>query len=121
MLKFILKILINAIVLIALAGMFPSMVYVDNFGIAVLTGMFITVFNGTIRPVLQVLALPISFVTFGIFALVINGIVLELAVSLVGSQIQINGFLNIILTSIILSFVQSIIFNFLNNNLKSTF
>lgn len=115
--KFIIKIVVNALVLIALAGMFPHTVFVESFGIALLTGMFIAILNNTIRPILQIFALPISIFTFGIFALIINGFVLELAINLVGSQIQINGFFYVMLVSIILSFVQSAVFKFLNQNL----
>lgn len=117
--RFIIKILINSAVLIALAGMFPNMVYVDNFGVALLAGMFIAVFNGTIRPILQIIALPISLLTFGLFSLLINGVILEIAINMVGNQIQISGFLNVVLTSIVLSFVQTAVFNFLNNNLRT--
>lgn len=116
--KFIIKIIVNAVVLIALAGMFPSMITVQSFGFALLTGLFITLVNGTIRPLLQLLALPISFLTFGLFALIINGLTLALAIGFVGNQIVINGFLNVIIVSIVLSFVQSVVFKFLNQNLK---
>lgn len=116
--KFIIRVLINALVLVALAEMFPAMIAVESFGFALLAGLFITIINGTIRPLLQLLALPISFLTFGIFALIINGISLELAISFAGNQIVINGFFNVIIVSLVLSFVQSLVFKFLNENFK---
>lgn len=114
--RFVIKVIVNALVLIALAGLFPKMIFVGSFGIALLTGLIIAILNGTLRPLFQFLALPFTILTFGIFALIVNGFVLEMAVSFVGQQIQINGFFNMVLVAMILSFVQSTVFNYISQN-----
>lgn len=114
--KFLIKIVVNALVLIAMAGMFPGIITVANFGVALLTGIILAILNSTIRPILQVISLPVTVLTFGIFALIINAFMLELATNFVGNQVYIPSVWGVMLVSIVLSIVQSIVFNFLNRN-----
>lgn len=116
--RFLIRIIVNALVLAGMAAMFPNMIYLQSFGVALLTGAILAILNSTIKPILQVISLPITFLTFGLFALIINGLMLELATQLVGSKILINGFLSVILIAIMLSLVQSTVFKFLTNNFR---
>ena len=61
--------------------------------------------NATIRPLVQLMALPLSIVTFGIFALVINGACLFL-VALLTPGFEVGCF-TAIFASIVLSFVSA--------------
>ncbi|MDD3480710.1 MAG: phage holin family protein [Patescibacteria group bacterium] len=61
-----------------------------------------------VRPVLHILSLPISIITFGIFALFINGAMILLA-SVFVPNFSVDGLLPAILFSLILGFVTTIL------------
>lgn len=51
----------------------------DRLLVYLLSGLVILLLNMTVRPVLQLIGLPVSILTLGLFALVINGAVFVLA------------------------------------------
>ena len=67
----------------------------------------------SIKPVLQLLSLPVTILTLGVFALILNALLLELAswltVNLFGSGIVIHGFWWALLGSVIISIALAII------------
>lgn len=69
--------------------------------------------NAFIKPIIKFLSLPITVVTLGVFSLVINALMLQLAgnisVGLFGSGIQIDSFGAAFLGSIVMSIATSII------------
>jgi putative membrane protein len=71
--KILLVWLINALALIAVAYLMPS-VTVANFWTALVAALILGLVNAVIRPVLILLTLPVSVLTLGIFILVINGL-----------------------------------------------
>lgn len=110
--KISLFIVVNAISLYLVSLLMDSM-YIGSFsGLLILTLIF-GALNLTIKPLLQFFSLPITFLTLGLFSLVINGIVLKLAFSLVPG-VQLYGFLSAIGASILLSIANTIIYNVLD-------
>lgn len=73
--------------------------------------------NLTIKPILKVLSLPITIVSLGLFSLVINAVVLEIAFNLVGSA-SIGSFGTAFWASIVLSFINNFIREIINKNFK---
>jgi len=75
--------------------------------------------NAWIKPVIKVLSLPVTLVTFGLFSFVINAFMLEIAsgisTGLFGSGIQIDSFGSALLGSIIISLATSAIYHILGN------
>ena len=69
----------------------------------------VTLLNKFIKPILKLLALPLTFMTFGLFGLVINGLILYMATIVLAPDFQIAGFGLCILTSIIVSVLYSIL------------
>jgi putative membrane protein len=62
---------------------------VSGFGAALMAAVIIGFVNIFIWPVLVVLTLPLTFLTFGLFLLVVNGIALKIAAALTpGFEIQ---------------------------------
>lgn len=61
-----------------------------------------------IKPILHILSLPISIVTLGLFALVINGAMILLASYFV-SGFEVSGLVTAIIFSVILGFVTTIL------------
>ena len=75
--------------------------------------LFMALINATIKPVIQLVALPFSIVTFGLISLIINWLFMRLAswlaVSLFGVGVFIDGFWWAVLGSLIMSIVSGIV------------
>ncbi|MEY2671994.1 MAG: hypothetical protein RL687_411 [Candidatus Parcubacteria bacterium] len=50
-------------------------VVVSPFWVAAVVGACLTLFNMFLRPVINILTLPLNFVTLGMFSLVVNGLI----------------------------------------------
>lgn len=84
----------------------------DSTVAIIVFALILALVNVSVKPVLQVLSLPISIVTLGIFYLIINALMLELAAFLAegmfGSGIAIANFPSAFFGSIVISIVSSI-------------
>jgi putative membrane protein len=102
MLGYFVTILATALGLLIVDLIVPG-VDIANFPAALVAAIAIGLVNAFIRPVLQLLSLPLTFVTLGAFSFVVNGLLLWLA-SLFVPGFTINGLVAIILAPIVLSF-----------------
>ena len=75
--------------------------------------LFMALINASIKPVIQLLALPISILSFGLFALILNWLFMELAswlaLSLFDVGVIIHGFWWAVLGSLIMAIVSSFV------------
>lgn len=84
--------------------------YVRDFVAALVAVAIIGLVNAFIRPILHILAFPITVISFGLFAFVINALSLWLASNLTpGYGFEIRGFGSALLGSIVLTIVSSLI------------
>ena len=65
--------LLNAIALLAVAYLMPS-IQVASIGSALIAALVLGLANTLVRPVLVILTLPVTLLTLGLFLLVINGL-----------------------------------------------
>lgn len=76
-------------------------------------GLFLGLVNSLVKPLVTVISLPVTFLTLGVFQLVVNSFMLELAswlsVNLLGSGISISGFWSAFVGAIIVSIMCSIL------------
>ncbi|WAL58105.1 phage holin family protein [Thermocoleostomius sinensis] len=79
---------------------------ISNFPAALIAAVAIGLVNGFIKPILSLLSLPITFLTLGLFALVINGICFWLA-SILVPGFSVQGLLGILLGPIVLSLAST--------------
>lgn len=86
----------------------PQSFRVDSLQTAILAALVLGVLNWTVKPILQILSLPITILTLGLFSLVINGIIISLLAYLVAG-IEVSSLLVAILVAIIISLVNSIL------------
>jgi putative membrane protein len=70
--KLLTRLVLSAAALLLVAAIVPG-IHADGFGSALLAAILLALVNVSIRPVLVILTLPITIVTFGLFLLVING------------------------------------------------
>ncbi|WP_192820760.1 phage holin family protein [Rufibacter sp. LB8] len=104
---FIIKIIITGIVALVLAQFFPG-VHLDGISSGILLALVLALLNAFVRPVLVFLTIPVTFLTLGLFLLVINAIILYLADFLLDG-FSVDGIITAILFSLVLSIVTSII------------
>ena len=103
----IIKWIVNALVIMVAAYILPG-VHVMNFWTALVLALVMGILNILIKPLLVVLTLPITLVTFGLFLLVINALIVLLASHLV-SGFTVDGFWWAFLFSIVVSFINLIL------------
>lgn len=99
--------MVNAIALYIVAQILPGIRLAD-FGSALMAALVIGLVNTLVKPILILLTLPITFITLGLFLLVINAAMLVLASSITPG-FRIDGFGTAILGSILLSLVTAIL------------
>jgi putative membrane protein len=112
--KFILRLLLSALAVVLLSNILPG-VHVATFGIAVIVALVLSLLNFLVKPLLIILTLPVTIITFGLFLLVINALIILMASGLV-SGFTVDGFWWALLFSLLLSLVQSILFAFLKED-----
>ena len=109
MLKQILVVwLVTAAAIGVAASLLPS-VKVDGglftlLGIAVVFGFV----NALIGPVLRLISLPLTLVTFGLFTLVVNGVLLAITAGFSGA-LDVGGFFSAVLAALLISLLTSIL------------
>ena len=82
--RLLLRWLINTLALFVVVNIVPGFHYRSFVTLAV-TALVLGLLNALVRPVLFVLTLPITIVTLGLFLLVLNAIMLEIAAWIVPS------------------------------------
>ncbi|QCA29586.1 phage holin family protein [Vagococcus xieshaowenii] len=94
----------------ALAYMFPNMLYVNGIVTAIMASVVFSVLNTVLKPILQLLSFPISCLTFGLFTLVINASMLLLTAYFMGQgTFYVNGLGSAVLLTIIISLVNALL------------
>lgn len=102
------KFVLGAIIILLVDQLFDS-VYVDGFEIALLVAVVLSILNKIVKPILTILALPMTIMTLGLFQLVVNGFILKLATMLLSPRFYIDSFFMTIITSICISIMYSIV------------
>lgn len=101
------RVLLNTIIFLVLAS-FLNGFYVADWTAAVLAAVVLSLLNGLVRPIIALFSLPLTFLTFGLFYFVINGLMIWLTSYFV-SGLAVRSFGQAILVSLILSIVNSLI------------
>ncbi len=108
------SLLLNTLALLATAYLVPGF-KIANFQTAILAAIVLGVINTFIKPILTLITLPLTLVTFGLFSFVVNAIVLFMVSAFV-KGFNIDGWLPAILGAIVLSVVSSILSAVLRGN-----
>ncbi|MGA3292078.1 MAG: phage holin family protein [Candidatus Microgenomates bacterium] len=102
--KLIIRFAINVAALLVVEYLVPGF-HLTSLTTAVVAAIVIGIVNTLIRPILQLIALPISILTFGIAALLINVLLLWGSSKLVPG-FEIANFWTALIASILLSIVS---------------
>ncbi|EHK9338310.1 phage holin family protein [Listeria monocytogenes] len=106
--RWIIGVIINSVLFVALSGFFTSF-HVDGFTTALLASFILAILNMLIRPILLFLTLPINIFTLGLFTFVVNAIMLEMTTFFIGDSFQIDGFGTALILAAIMAFANMII------------
>ncbi len=111
MLQVALTILATALSLLVVDILFPG-VNLANFPAALVAAIAIGAINGSVKPILSLLSLPLTILSLGFFALIVNGFCFWLA-SVFVPGFQVSGLLSFIFAPVILSFVNAFLNQYL--------
>lgn len=93
---------------IAAAYLMPDRVYYRDYQAAAIFAAALALINAFVRPVLVMLSLPLTCLTFGLFTIVINGFTFWIAAQFVPGM-GVGSFLDAILAALIVSVVSAVI------------
>lgn len=116
--KLILRIALTALAVVILAKILPG-VEVDSYGTAIFVAIVLGLLNFIVKPLLIILTLPVTVLTLGLFLLIINALIILMADSLVDG-FMVKSIWWALLFSLLLSFLQSIFYSFLNEGNASS-
>jgi putative membrane protein len=99
--------LVIAVAIAITAAVVPS-VEIDGgvialLGVALLFGLV----NAVLGPVLRFLSLPLNAITFGFFAIVVNGLLLAATAGL-SDSLEVGGFLSAVVAAILISLLSTL-------------
>ncbi|MHB1007137.1 MAG: phage holin family protein [Chloroflexota bacterium] len=98
---------------VAAGYLFPDRMTYADYTTAAVFATILALINAFIRPILSLLALPLTCLTFGLFAIVINAFTFWLATQLVPGVVLggtgLTVFVNAVIASLVVSVVSAVI------------
>ena len=85
---------------------------VDGFGTLLIAALVLGLVNAIVRPILILFTLPLTFLTLGLFLLVVNAITFGLAAYFV-KGFSVSGFWAALFGSIVMSLIASVLSMFI--------
>lgn len=101
MIKVIAKLLVIVLALLLVSNFVPG-ITVDDFYTALIVAVILGLINLIVRPVLFVLTLPITILTFGLFAFVLNALLFWFVAGFVDG-FAVSGFVSAFIGAFIVS------------------
>lgn len=121
--SFLIRWLVTAIAVGAAVWLVPGIQIIggDSAWVAIAVfALFLSLIDISIKPILQILSIPITVLTLGIFYIVVNTLLLYVAAWLANGIFQvgflIEGFGSAFLASIVISIVSAIINSLIGND-----
>jgi len=114
--KLLARILLSAIAVIVIAN-FMSSVQVDNYTTAIIVAVILALLNAFVKPIMVIFTFPVTVLTFGLFLLVINAIIIFMAGSLIDG-FSVDGWISAIIFSFLLSLLESFLFSVMGDSKK---
>ena len=90
------------------AAIVPSVEVEGGFFTLLWVALLFGLVNGLIGPLVRLISLPLTMLTFGLFALVINGVLLALTAGL-SDNLQVGGFFGAIVAALLISIFTTVL------------
>ncbi len=107
MIRLLIRWILYAAGLIFTAWIIPG-IEINTFWTAMFACVIIALINTFIKPVLNLITLPINIITIGLFSLILNALLFMLA-GWITPGVEIDGFLSALLGSVVFSVCSLII------------
>jgi putative membrane protein len=105
--NFIIKLFLNAIAVVITAYLLPG-VHLTDFWYAFILAALLSLLNVSVKPLLIVLTIPATIFSLGLFLLVINALIIEIAAWILKPNFVVDSFWWALFFSILLSIVNGI-------------
>lgn len=115
--NFVIRLFVNALALSAAAWVVPGITLAGGFGDVLLVALVFGLVNALLKPIVFVLSLPFLLVTLGLFAFVVNGVMLLVTARLT-DHLAVAGLGAAILGSIVISLVSMVLGGVLKDEKK---
>ncbi|MDD2964780.1 MAG: phage holin family protein [Bacteroidales bacterium] len=96
--RLIIRFIGSAMVVSVLAAVIPG-ISISGFGSALFLVVVLTILNLLVKPILVLLTIPVTLLTFGLFLLVINAVIILMASGVVVG-FRVDGFVPALLFSL---------------------
>jgi putative membrane protein len=121
--RFLLRLLINALALVVAAWLVPGIEIVGGPLVYLALAVLFGVVNATLGLVLRVMACPLILLTLGLFTLVINGLMLQLSAwcaAQFGLGVEVTGFWAAFFGALVVSIVSAVLSTFVSGPKRET-
>lgn len=95
-------------VAIAISAYLLPGIHVDGPLAVLITALVLGIINAVLKPILQLLTLPLTILTLGLFSLVINALMVLLAAAIVPG-FNVDGFWWALIFAIVLSLISGVL------------
>jgi putative membrane protein len=100
----------NMLTFISLSVLLPQMIHVESILTALVASFILSILNAIIRPILSILAFPLTLLTLGLFTFVVNAAMLQMTASVMGgSRFGFSSFGASILIAVVMSIINMIV------------
>lgn len=100
--QFLVRFILYAVAVLITGYILPGVV-MESFLVALVVAGVLSLLNAVVKPLLVILTIPVTLLTFGLFLLVINALIIMLAGWIV-PNFEVDGFWWALIFSIVLSF-----------------
>ncbi len=115
--NFILRVIINALAIAAIANLLDGIhVTDDSISTLLLLCLVFGIVNALLRPILTFLTCPAMILTLGLFTMVINGLLIQITAWLVGDRMTVDNLGWAILAGIIMGLISMVLESVLGVN-----
>lgn len=109
---FLIRLSVNVLALLLVSSFLPG-IEVHGLVSAIAAALLLGIFNAFLRPILVLLTLPITLVTFGLFLLVLNGLLLKLVAFFI-KGFEVHGFWPAVFGAFLISVISWLLNVFVN-------
>lgn len=110
----VIRTFVNALALSAASWLIAGIELTGGFWSVIFVALVFGLLNAVLKPILMILSLPFLLVTLGLFAFVVNGVLLLLTARLT-EHLAVSGLGSAILGSIVISIVTILLGGFLDD------
>ncbi len=106
--NFVIRLFVNALALSVAAWLIPGIHLAGGFADVLVVALVFGVVNALLKPLLMLLSLPFLILSLGLFAFVVNGVLLLITAAF-SSHLAVAGLGSAILGSLVVSFVTIVL------------